>query len=202
MEEVTSTRNGTATYNSVVVLLSGRPCAEPLSWSSLHGYSPATWVALVALSISNWGWPWCCKCSFLKRLHVIQASVSINRLRFWPSRSPPSHARDSHLVHRVRGTVDAGWDCSYYDFRAHFFSELPEAVRASVLRWRVELLDGCVERQNTLCECIGLNVVRGLHEIPLAVFEDSDVVRHFPPHIVRFTEGWGLLIVHSAMQDH
>jgi drug/metabolite transporter (DMT)-like permease len=58
------------------------PCAEPVSWSSLHGYSAATWVALVALSVFSWGLAMVLWMFLLKRLDVSQASVSIYLLPF------------------------------------------------------------------------------------------------------------------------
>jgi drug/metabolite transporter (DMT)-like permease len=58
------------------------PCAEPVYWSSLQGYSAATWVALVALSVFSWGLAMVLWMFLLKRLDVSQASVSIYLLPF------------------------------------------------------------------------------------------------------------------------
>ncbi len=58
------------------------PWAEPFSWSSLHAYSAATWVALIALSVFSWGLAMVLWMFLLKRLDVSQASVSIYLLPF------------------------------------------------------------------------------------------------------------------------
>ena len=58
------------------------PWAEPFSWSSLHAYSTATWVALIALSVFSWGLAMVLWMFLLKRLDVSQASVSIYLLPF------------------------------------------------------------------------------------------------------------------------
>lgn len=58
------------------------PWVEPLSLSSLHAYSVATWVALVALSVFSWGLAMVLWMFLLKRLDVSQASVSIYLLPF------------------------------------------------------------------------------------------------------------------------
>jgi drug/metabolite transporter (DMT)-like permease len=58
------------------------PWAEPLSLSSLHAYSAATWAALVTLSVFSWGLAMVLWMFLLKRLDVSQASVSIYLLPF------------------------------------------------------------------------------------------------------------------------
>jgi len=58
------------------------PWTEPLSIASLHAYTTATWLALLALSVFSWGLAMVLWMFLLKRLDVSQASVSIYLLPF------------------------------------------------------------------------------------------------------------------------
>lgn len=58
------------------------PWTEPLSLSSIHAYTTATWLALLALSVFSWGLAMVLWMFLLKRLDVSQASVSIYLLPF------------------------------------------------------------------------------------------------------------------------
>src|ERR1700730_12963470 len=69
---------------TMAVVLSIPPLiwAEPLSWSALAGYSAATWLAVLVLSIFSWGLAMVLWMFVLRRLDVSQASVSIYMLPF------------------------------------------------------------------------------------------------------------------------
>jgi len=55
---------------------------EPLTWSAIGGYTTATWLSVLVLSIFSWGLAMVLWMFVLRRLDVSQASVSIYLLPF------------------------------------------------------------------------------------------------------------------------
>jgi drug/metabolite transporter (DMT)-like permease len=56
--------------------------AEPLSWSAVRGYTAATWLSVLVLSVFSWGLAMVLWMFVLRRIDVTQASVSIYLLPF------------------------------------------------------------------------------------------------------------------------
>jgi drug/metabolite transporter (DMT)-like permease len=58
------------------------PWAEPFSWSSLHAYSAATWVALGVLGVFSWALAMVLRMFLLERFDISEACVWIYLLPF------------------------------------------------------------------------------------------------------------------------